>query len=67
MARKGGRLYLSGTSSDIRRMLQSIGLRPPRAQYAADIDAAVAAARRDLAVDANGPMAGVLQPGGESS
>jgi sulfate permease, SulP family len=68
MARKGGRLYLSGTSSDIRRMLQSIGLRPPRAQYAADIDAAVAAARRDLAaVDADGPMAGVLQPGGESS
>jgi SulP family sulfate permease len=49
MARKGGRLYLSGTSPDIRRMLLSIGLRAPRAHYAHDIDEAVAAARLDLA------------------
>jgi len=49
MARKGGRLYISGTSADIRRTLLSLGLRAPRAHYALDIDEAVAAARRDLA------------------
>lgn len=49
MARKGGRLYLSGTGPDIRRTLTSIGLRAPHAHYAPDIDAAVAVARSDLA------------------
>lgn len=49
MARKGGWLYLSGTSPDMRRTLLSVGLRPPRAHYARDIEEAVGAARRDLA------------------
>jgi len=49
MARRGGRLYLSGTSPEIRRTLLAIGLRAPRAQYATDIEEAVGAARRDLA------------------
>ena len=48
LARKGGRLYLSGTSADIRRTLLAVGLREPRAQYAHGIDDAVAAAHRDL-------------------
>lgn len=52
MARKGGRLYLSGTSPDIRRTLTAIGLRAPQAHYAANIDAAVAEARSDLAAAA---------------
>lgn len=50
MGRKGGRLYLSGTSPDIRRTLTSIGLKAPHAHYAVDIDAAVAAARSDVAL-----------------
>lgn len=52
MARKGGRLYLSGTSADIRRTLLALGLRHPRAHYALDIDEALAAARRDLGAEA---------------
>ena len=48
LARKGGRLYLSGTSADIRRTLLAVGLREPRAQYAHGIDDAVAAAHRDF-------------------
>ena len=48
LARKGGRLYLSGTSADIRRTLLAVGLREPRAHYAHGIDDAVAAAHRDL-------------------
>lgn len=58
MARKGGRLYLSGTSADIRRTLLAVGLREPRAHYAVDIDEAVAAARRDLGgeVDEAAPL-----------
>ena len=48
LARKGGRLYLSGTSADIRRTLLAVGLREPRAHYAHAIDDAVAAAHRDL-------------------
>lgn len=48
LVRRGGRLYLSGTSADIRRTLLAIGLREPRAHYAHDIDDAVAAAHRDL-------------------
>ena len=49
LARKGGRLYLSGTGADIRRTLLAVGLREPRAHYAHDIDDAIAAAHRDLA------------------
>ncbi len=52
MARKGGRLYLSGTSPEIRRTLLAIGLRAPRAHYAHDIEEAVEAAGRDLAAAA---------------
>lgn len=61
MARKGGRLYISGTSADIRRTLLSLGLRAPRAHYAVDIEEAVVAARRDLAEAAGG-----MQPGAVS-
>jgi SulP family sulfate permease len=61
MARKGGRLYISGTSADIRRTLLALGLRAPRAHYAVDIEEAVAAARRDLAQARDG-----LQPGAVS-
>ncbi len=49
LARKGGRLYLSGTGADIRRTLLAVGLREPRAHYAHDIEDAIAAAHRDLA------------------
>ncbi|MGL4279151.1 MAG: SulP family inorganic anion transporter [Albidovulum sp.] len=55
LARKGGRLYLSGTSHDIRRTLFALGLKSPRAHYAVNIEKAVAAARRDLA-EAQGEM-----------
>ncbi|WP_347312583.1 SulP family inorganic anion transporter [Defluviimonas sp. SAOS-178_SWC] len=48
MARKGGRLYLTGTSPDIRRTLLSLGLREPKVGYAHDIDDAVADARAHL-------------------
>jgi MFS superfamily sulfate permease-like transporter len=59
MARTGGRLYLSGTGPDIRRMLLSTRLRPPRAQYAGDIEEAVRAAQSDLAAS---DMADVPSP-----
>lgn len=48
MARKGGRLYLTGTSADIRRTLLSLGLREPKVQYFGAIDDAVAVARQAL-------------------
>jgi SulP family sulfate permease len=48
MTRKGGRLYLTGTSPEMRRTLLALGLREPKASYATSIDDAVAEARRDL-------------------
>ena len=48
MTRKGGRLYLTGTSAEIRRTLLSLGLREPKVGYAHGIDEAVAEARRHL-------------------
>lgn len=48
MARKGGRLYLTGTGSEIRRTLLALGLREPKVRYAEDIDEAVAEARAAL-------------------
>ncbi len=48
MARKGGRLYLTGTSQEIRRTLLSLGLREPKVTYAHDIDDAVTEARGHL-------------------
>ena len=48
MARKGGRLYLTGTSPDIRRILVTLGLREPKVRYRDTIAAAVAEARQAL-------------------
>ena len=48
MARKGGRLYLTGTSPEIRRTLLSLGLRDPKVTYMHGIDEAVENARQTL-------------------
>jgi SulP family sulfate permease len=48
MKRKGGRLFLSGTSADIRQTLLALGLREPKVSYAHDIDDALRMARTDV-------------------
>ena len=48
MIRKGGRLYLTGTSAEIRRTLLSLGLREPKVGYAHAIEEAVTEARLHL-------------------
>jgi sulfate permease, SulP family len=51
VVRHGGHLYLSGTDTAAQRTLVGLGLRAPVVRYMPTIDAALAAAREDLAVE----------------
>jgi SulP family sulfate permease len=64
LARKGGRLVLTSTTPEMRRMLQHAGLRPPDAAFADGIDAGLAAAAG--AAGQTVPRAGAA-PGAESA
>jgi SulP family sulfate permease len=49
MARKGGRLILTGTRGEVRQTLLTLGLREPLVAYAHDIEAALAGIRAQRA------------------